>query len=221
VLSAAIAAEAVVWLERMPGHWLVEGTTIAFAWSTEPEAELVGEPLARLRERVDSAVRTGAERIPVQDAGYGLRQLTDVAVKALSAGINDPTTAIHTLGYISSLLCELAQRHLGPEVLYDDDGVARVMLRHPDFAELLDLAISQPRRYGAADPEVLSKLFRLLYEVTWRTSTAEQRSAIGDQLSRLQHTVSQQRFDNSEMEGLAQLGQRVEALLADDRRLQL
>lgn len=183
MLSAAIAAEAVVWLERMPGHWLVEGTTIAFAWSTEPEAELVGEPLARLRERVDSAVRTGAERIPVQDAGYGLRQLTDVAVKALSAGINDPTTAIHTLGYISSLLCELAQRHLGPEVLYDDDGVARVMLRHPDFAELLDLAISQPRRYGAANPEVLSKLFRLLYEVTWRTSTAEQRSAISDRRS--------------------------------------
>ena len=96
-----------------------------------------------------------------------------------------------------------------------------MILRHPDFAELLDLAISQPRRYGAADPEVLSKLFRLLYEVAWQATTAEQRSAIGDQLSRLQHTVSQQCFDNSEMRGLAQLGQRVEALLADDRRLQL
>ena len=220
VLSAAIAADAVVWLDRMPGHWLVEGTAIAFACSAEPGAELEGESLARLRERVASAVRTGAERIPVQDVGYGLRQLTDVAVKALSAGINDPTTAIHTLGYISSLLCELTQRHLGPEVLYDDDGVARVILRHPDFTELLDLAFSQPRRYGAADPEVLSKLFRLLHEVASRTTTAEQRSAIGDQLTRLQHTVSQQNFDSSEMEGLAQLGQRVEALLADGRSAQ-
>ncbi|MGB0970201.1 MAG: DUF2254 domain-containing protein [Mycobacterium sp.] len=215
VLSAAIAANAVVRLESMPGHWLVEGTTIGFAWSTKPGAELAGERLARLRERVDSAARTGPERIPVQDAGYGLRQLTDVAVKALSAGINDPTTAIHTLGYISSLLCDLAQRQLGPEILYDDDGVARVILRHPDFAELLDMAISQPRRYGAADPEVLSKLLRLLHEVAWWTSTAEQRSAIGDQLSRLQHTVSRQRFDTTEMEDLAQLGQRVEARLAD------
>ncbi len=62
------------------------------------------------------ALSTGFERAAVQDIGYGLRQLTDVANKALSPGINDPTTAVYALGHCSALLCELAGKDLGTAV---------------------------------------------------------------------------------------------------------
>ena len=58
-------------------------------------------------------MHTGFERTASQDVGYGLRQLTDVANKALSPGINDPTTAIHALGHISAFLCDLTDRDSG------------------------------------------------------------------------------------------------------------
>jgi uncharacterized membrane protein len=61
----------------------------------------------------------GVVPITARTPGYGLRQLTDVATKALSPGINDPTTAVHTLGHSAALLGEMAQRDLGPAVLRD------------------------------------------------------------------------------------------------------
>ena len=72
------------------------------------------DTLARLRERVARAISTGFEPTAAHDVGYGLRQLVDVTAKALSPGINDPTTAVHALGHTSALLCELAGRDLGP-----------------------------------------------------------------------------------------------------------
>jgi len=61
----------------------------------------------------------GAVPITARTSGYGLRQLTDVATKAPSPGINDPTTAVHTLGHSAALLGEMAQRDPGPAVLRD------------------------------------------------------------------------------------------------------
>ena len=211
LLSAAVDADAVVRVHRPAGDWLVRGTPIASAWHSGSDDALDGDALDTLRRRVANAVHTGEERTPVQDAGYGLRQLTDVAVRALSPGINDPTTAVHALGYSSSLLCEFATRRLGDKVLTDDDGAPRVVLNRPGLAELLDLAVSQPRRYGADDPAVLSRLFILLRELAWCAQDAEQKQAIDDQLARLRRTVSQQDFDHYELESLTRLGDAVEA----------
>ena len=113
-------------------------------------------PLARC---IEKSLTTGFERTPVQDVGYGLRQLTDVANKALSPGINDPTSAAYALGHASALLCELAEMDLATRILYDDHAQQRVMLARPDFGDLLEVAISQPRHYGAGDPFLLARLF--------------------------------------------------------------
>ncbi|WHP61068.1 DUF2254 family protein [Arthrobacter sp. KFRI-F3372] len=53
---------------------------------------------------LETAVETGYERTNVQDVGFGFRQLVDVAVRALSPGVNDPTTAVHVIGHLSVLL---------------------------------------------------------------------------------------------------------------------
>ena len=158
----------------------------------------------------------GAVPITARTSGYGLRQLTDVATKALSPGINDPTTGVHTLVHSAALLCEMAQRDLGPAVLRDAQDRVRVVLHRPDLPALLELAVEQPRRYGAADVAVLSRLFWLLRELAWATRMPAHRQAVADQLARLRATVAQQDFDGAERAEMATLGSHVQAAL--DRR---
>ena len=143
---------------------------------------------------------------------YGLRQLTDVANKALSPGINDPTTAIHALGHISAFLCDLTDHDLGEHVLTDEHEAVRVVLRQHDFSTYVDLGISQPRRYGASDPAVLERIFSVLLDLSHRVRP-EQRRVVREQLARLRGTVADQHFDAAELARLDELGARIEARL--------
>lgn len=215
LLDAATDARAVVLLDEHPGAFLVAGTPVASAWPLDSDGALNGQARDRLTAAVGEAVVTGVERTAAQDVGFALRQLTDVVNKALSPGINDPSTAIHTLGHSAALLCEIAGRDLGPRVLCDGDGRVRVVLRRHSFADLLDLAVAQPRRYGAADPAVLARLIRLLREVGW-CAAPEQRSVVVEQLDRLRVTAGDQDFDDQEQRRLGELADEVQAAL--DRR---
>lgn len=212
LVDAATRVHGVVAMDRMPGEWLVAGTPVALAWPAGG-GRFDDEDLDAIRRCVAEAVRIGEERTQVQDLAYGLRQLTDVAIKALSPGINDPTTAVHVLGHSSALLCDLAGRRLGPTVHRDADGVARVLILRPELVDLLELAVAQPRRYGAADAEVQSGLLRLLRELAWCTSSPEHKSEIAIQLSRSRRTVSSQDFDEVERDHLECLALAVDEAL--------
>lgn len=213
LLAAAREAQAIVVIDRTAGGSVVAGTPLGQAWPLT-EGSFPLETLTRLRDRVSGAITLGFERTSVQDVGFGLRQLTDVAVKALSPGINDPTTAVHALGHTSALLCTLAGLDLSPVVLHDDGDEARAILRRPSFRELLDTAIAQPRRYGAADPAVLSRLFQLLAEVAWSTDDPECRRAVTDQLARLRASAAEQDYDPAERSVIAYRGEMVERALS-------
>lgn len=208
LLEAAVEADAVVVVGRMTGSSLVAGSPLATVWPRTGGA-FDDDVLTRLRERTEAAAHTGFERTAAQDIGFGLRQLTDVACKSLSPGINDPTTAIHALGHSAALLCVMAGRDLGPELARDDDGQVRVVVPRPDLRELVDQAVSQPRRYGAQDPTVLGRLVALLDELAWVTPTA-QLDVVSDQLARLRITAAAQSFDPTERAELAEATRGVE-----------
>lgn len=215
LLGAAVDTGAVVVLERLPGDSLIAGTPIAVAWPLEAgTATLDRQAVTLLSKRVVDAVRIGFERTAAQDTAFGLRQIVDVAVKALSPGINDPTTAVHALSHVSALLCEAAGRDLGPLLLRDGSGRVRVALPRPDFPMLLDLAMSEPRRYGAADPNVVGRLFTLLREVAWSTHETEHRAAVNEQLVRLCATVERQAYDDAERSRMEDLTWSVREALA-------
>jgi uncharacterized membrane protein len=201
LLAAARDADAVLIIHRQPGSSLVAGTPVGECWPRHGHL-FDTDTLQHLRDQAGSAIHTGPERTAAQDVGFGLRQLTDVAVKALSPGINDPTTAIHALGHSSALLVDMAGRDLGPRLVCDDNMV-RVILHRPGFADMVDLAIAQPRRYGAADPAVLTRLCWLLREVAWAATLPDQRRVIAAQLSRLETTMHAQNFDPAEHAELA------------------
>ncbi|GAA3347089.1 DUF2254 domain-containing protein [Amorphoplanes nipponensis] len=209
LLAAAVDNQAVVLVDRLPGDSLVAGTPIARAWPVDGSSVLPESSRAALATCVHRAVRTGFERTAAQDVAFGLRQLVDVVVKALSPGVNDPTTAVHGLGHVAVLMCELAGRDLGSRLLCDDDGHVRLILRRPGFAELLELAVAQPRRYGTTDPVVLSRLATLLREVAWSAAGPAQHAAVAGQLERLVDTAAHQDFDTDDNELLRAEFQRV------------
>ncbi|WP_099024191.1 DUF2254 domain-containing protein [Mycolicibacterium palauense] len=214
VLAAAAEAHAVVVVHRMPGEWIVEGTPIARAWSARGTGRLDSEAAQRLVRCVADAVYTADERTPIQDVGYGLRQLTDVAVKSLSPGINDPTTAVHVLGHSAVVLCELSDHRLGPvRLTADETRDTLVVLSRPAMADLLDLAVSAPRRYGSSDPDLLAAILALLRDLAWRCHRDGDREAVAAQLERVRRTAGQQDFDDSERAGLRALGRAVEEAL--------
>ncbi|MBP2705881.1 DUF2254 domain-containing protein [Microbispora sp. RL4-1S] len=213
LLAAAVEADAVVVLDRVPGDSLIAGTPIAFAWACGRHRPLPKEAVARLEDRMNAAVQTGFERTLAQDFVFGLRQLIDVAVKALSPGINDPTTAVHALGHTSALMCDLMDRDLTPCLLRDDEGQDRVMLRRPSLSMLLELVVTEPRHFAASVPEVLARLFMMLREMAWRARRPEYLRAIGAELGRLRATVERQDFDRVERERLDSLATSVEEAL--------
>ena len=203
--SAAIQADAYLIIDCHPGSSIIEGVPIGVAWSASDRLD--DDAFDRLQGAVRKSIKVGYERTAAQDVGYGLRQLTDVANKALSPGINDPTTAIHALGHISAILCQLAGRDLRSIVLRDDDEQVRVVLRRPSFAEVVDVAITQPRRYGSSDPQVMERLFRLLEELAWHV---DDESLIREQLERLRTTVARSDFDDRELTQLERAATKVE-----------
>jgi uncharacterized membrane protein len=213
LLAVAKRVDACLAIDRRLGESVIAGTPLGDAWSISGTEELGEERLSELQGAVDSAITIGFERTAAHDIAFGLRQLTDVAVKSLSPGINDPTTAIHALSHSSALLCEAAAVNPGPLRLRDEQGRIRVVVAEPTMADLLDLAVSQPRRYGAGDPAVLNRLFGLLAEVAWSSDLPQHRQAVADQLGRLRGTVAAQDFDEAEHALLAEAGSRVEDCL--------
>ncbi|WP_432075379.1 DUF2254 domain-containing protein [Streptomyces wuyuanensis] len=212
VLKAAVEADALVHIDRHPGSSLIADTPVGAAWPRAGKPFTPGTRV-RLAEEVSQAVRTGAERTDLQDVAFGLRQLTDIAAKALSPGINDPTTAVHALSHSSALLCGLARRDLGPRLLRDEHEQIRVVLRRPDLQHLLDLVVDQPLRYGAAEPAVLARIGMLLRELAWCTESTRH-PPIAAALVRLRSTIDAQDFHTSERLRLTELAGHVDEALA-------
>ncbi len=194
----------VVFITAQPGASCIEGTPVAVTWRRDG-ARLGGDALDRVGAAVNDALTVAAERTAVQDIGFGLRQLADVATKALSPGINDPTTAITALGHSSALLVRLATCGLGNRVVADDQGTPRVVMARPDLAEMLAVVVDQPRRYGIAEPDVMARILGLLRELAWVTVDADQRRAVRAQLDRQRDFMAAQGYDDAERAELAEL----------------
>ncbi len=164
LVEAAGACDAVVLLDVRIGDSVVAGTPVAHAW---PRAggELDREGLGRALE---GGLQLNFERTPVRDVGYTLRKVVDVMSRALSPGVNDPTTAVHALSHVSAMLGDLLSRPLPPRVLEDEEGRLRVAVPSWTGRALLQLGLEESLVYAEGQPTVLRRLAELLREVGWR-----------------------------------------------------
>jgi uncharacterized membrane protein len=112
-----------------------------------------------------AALVLGPERTLQANVGLGFQQLSDIAVKALSPSINDPTTAIICIDRLSEVLVTLARRGKPEEVGSGEDGTVRVVLQGPPFAHLVGTAFDQIRHFGTSDPVVAEHLLTSLSRI--------------------------------------------------------
>lgn len=161
------------------GSHVTEGTTLAWVWSVDGGTVDLTEDFEK---SINRRIQIGPDRTLRQDVSFGVRQLVDIAAKALSPGINDPTTAVAAIGALSDVLCELADRRLGPRVRRDDEGRIRVAVPNPTFRRILALACDQPRRYGSSEPAVLIALLHMLTDIADVASEFVDLAAIRDEL---------------------------------------
>ncbi len=116
-------------------------------------------------QAVLSHFSVGSERTLEQDLAFGVRQLVDIAQRALSPGINDPTTAVQAIDVLHDLLRRLATRHLQPGCYRDADGVVRLAVPELSFGGYLGLAVGQIWRYGADSVQVPQRLTLMLADL--------------------------------------------------------
>lgn len=159
LFRVACQSDVVCAVVPMVGEHVVQGAPMVWVWSTSPDASPPDETV--YAAAAHDAVRVGYERTSEQDVALGVRQLADIAVKALSPAVNDPYTAIQALEHLSVLLAELARTELGNRMRYDGDRL-RVAVRGRDLAYFVELATGQVRRYGASEPRVMRALLRVL-----------------------------------------------------------
>jgi len=123
----------------------------------------------RLTPDADDDVRAafdfGPFRTLQQDVEFGVLQIVDIALKAISPAVNDPTTAISCVDQLSRILIRFASREPPEELLYDPPGVFRVSIQWVDFDHLLDSAFEQIRMYAKADVAVSLRLLRALRDI--------------------------------------------------------
>jgi len=118
---------------------------------------------ARIDDRtLRAAVAFGSERTMEQDPMFAFRILVDIALKALSPAINDPTTAVVAIDQIHRLLREVGKRELHREEVADDEGRTRVVFRTPNWDDFVHLACTEIRNCGAGNVQVARRVQSML-----------------------------------------------------------
>ena len=129
-----------------------------------------GDPLFRLYcdgdavsdEQLEHAVAIGPERTMEQDPEFAFRIIVDIAAKALSPAINDPTTAVLALDQIHRLLREVAGRQLDKGRVCDAAGKLRLAYRTPDWDDFVGLAVTEIRHFGRDSFQIVRRMRAML-----------------------------------------------------------
>ncbi|MEZ4282332.1 MAG: DUF2254 domain-containing protein [Myxococcota bacterium] len=150
-------------LDVAPGSFVPIGSTIARASGTATAEAPTADDLEDLvADRIRDCLLLGESRTPVQDLGFLTSQLSEMAVRALSPGINDPTTAIGCIHRLGGVLAQLAGRKISSNHHFDPEGILRVVSSEDGFEEILSGAFDPIRRYGAHDASVVEALLDAL-----------------------------------------------------------
>lgn len=138
-------------IEPLVGAFLLPGGLLASVWPAQP----LPPPW---RDAIRGAMILGSERTLQSDVEFGIRQLADIALKALSPGINDPTTATICVDRLAQALVRIASQSPPQETRAGADGRPHLILHGPPFERLVAVAFDQIRHFGAADASFIEHL---------------------------------------------------------------
>ena len=154
------------------------------------------EPLFRLHagagalddNQLRAAVALGSERTLEQDATFAFRILVDIAIKALSPAINDPTTAVLAIDQLHRLLRMVGLRHVSREEFRDATGEVRLVFRTPNWEDFVNMSCTEIRHYGAGSVQIMRRL-RSMLENLMHTLPQHRHAELRQQLNLLDRTI--------------------------------
>ena len=162
LVSLAKSARVRVQVLRRVGHFVPAGVPLLMVSKAD---RLSPEQSAEFLDACD----IGPARTLQQDVEFGVLQIVDIALKAISPAVNDPTTAINCVDQLSRILIRFASREPPAPLLYDPPGVMRVSMQWIDFERLMDSAFDQIRLYSQADYAVSLRILRALEDIASAT----------------------------------------------------
>ncbi len=170
LLDVARKLETLLRMEHGVGDFVVAGTPLVSL--LDP-----GDLDNATSKRLNAAFGIGRQRTVEQDVAFGIRQIVDVAMKALSPGINDTTTAVMCVDYLAAILTRLAARRIATPYRLDK-GALRVIVRGSSFESLLSVAFDQIRQNAEGNVAVLFRLLAALHTLAGATLSPNRRCVL-------------------------------------------
>ncbi len=181
LLDVARKLETILRMEHGVGEFVVSGTPLI---SLIDPGDLDDATPARL----NAVYVISHQRTVEQDVAFGIRQVVDVAMKALSPGINDTTTAVMCVDYLAAILTRLTTRRIGtPHAL--EAGELRVIARGPSFEGLLSEAFDQIRQNAEGNVAVLLRLLGALHTIAGQTASPNRRWVIRQKVDQIEEAA--------------------------------
>jgi uncharacterized membrane protein len=163
---------------RRVGQFVPAGTPLLLAYKGDRL------PPANVSE-ILGAFDLGPSRTLQQDVEFGVLQIVDIALKAISPAVNDPTTAVTCVDQLSRILIRFASREVPASIFYDPPGIARASIPWIGFQGLLRSAFEQIRLYSKSDVAVSLRLLRALGDIAWTNSEPALRRALYEEGRRI------------------------------------
>jgi uncharacterized membrane protein len=184
IVKLAVKADASIFVHRGVGQFIPTGVPCI---TIEPASAAT----LAFKNACLSCFHLGPLRSTENDVQFGMLQMVDIALKAISPAVNDPSTAIACIDHLSGIL--LLATTLEPPTMrvFDENGVVRLMRRQPSFARLLEIAYNQISPYGKGDMAVSLRLMRALYDISGVTNYEPYLLAIRKQAQRHARACSQ------------------------------
>jgi len=171
LMELAKEEDALVRVERRPGQYVVKGRPLVTVWPSDRVTE-------SLQERINSAFILGHQRTAAQDIEFPIHQLVEIAVRALSPGINDPFTAMTCIDRLGSALHRLAQREMPSPFRLDERDRLRVVLPAVTFTEIVNGSFGPIRQYARSSAVVTIRLLETIAVVARATHRPDDRAAL-------------------------------------------
>src|ERR1700733_15267246 len=173
LVRLATEADPVINLEHRPGHFVVQGHRFASVWP--PEAA------PHIRQALGHAHFVGPHRTLSQDVSFGIDQLVEIALRALSAAVNDTFTALTCIDWLGENLCKIVVQWHPARVHRDDRGFIRVIAPEPSYDRLVQRSFEKIRQSSLGAPAVMIRMLEALARIMAETTSAGQRQVLLDQ----------------------------------------
>jgi uncharacterized membrane protein len=208
LVQFAAEADAVIALSYRPGHFLVQGHPVALVWP--PEAA------ARVSDALGRAHITGPNRTLTQDVSFGIDQLVEIAIRALSSAVNDTFTALTCIDWLGDSLCKVTARWHPAGVHRDDSGFIRIITAEPSHERLVQRAFEKIRQASTGMPAVMIRQLDALAKIMADTSSLGQRQLLLDQAAMIQRASERSVPEKADRDDIRR---RYEEVLAAEARL--